>query len=351
MPLLARTIPAPIAVDIRRGAVEGLARLLADGRISAGGSVAIAVGEGMGEQIAAHLAGSLPSAELITVEGGSMESAHRLAEQLRGSFYDAVVGIGGGGTLDVGKYAASAVGLPFVSVATTLTHDGLASPVAVLRTGDRKGSYGVQLPIAVVVDLDYVTRSPERHTRSGIGDAVSNLSAVADWELAARERREPIDGLAVSLARSASAAVVRRTDAIDSETFLTALAEALILSGLSMGIAGSSRPCSGACHEISHAIDALFPGTGLHGEQVAVGALFASFLRADPGIADLDACLRRYGVPRLPGDLGLGADDFTSAVVKAPETRPDRYTILEHLGLGHDEVRSRVDAFLESFDR
>ena len=41
-----------------------------------------------------------------------------------------------------------------------------------------------------------------------------------------------------------------------------------MLSGLAMTTAGSSRPCSGADHEILHAIDHLFPGTARHGELV-----------------------------------------------------------------------------------
>ena len=94
----------------------------------------------------------------------------------------------GGRTLDVAKYAASQAGLPMVSVATNLAHDGLASPVASLEHDGRKGSYGVHIPIAVVVDLDYVRRSPPEQLRSGIGDSLSNLGALADWELAAEDR-------------------------------------------------------------------------------------------------------------------------------------------------------------------
>lgn len=350
MPLLARTVATPVAIDIRPGAIDALGQVLADGRISTGGEVAIAVGEGLGEEIAERLKDALPAAPVFKVAGGTMDGARELIEQLRGSFYDALVGIGGGGTLDVAKYAAGAVGLPFVSVATTLTHDGLASPVAVLTSGGRKGSFGVHIPIAVVIDIDFVRRSPDRHTRSGIGDAVSNLSAIADWHLAATERGEKVDGLAVTLARTAAEAMIDRTDDPGSDGFLTALAEALLLSGIAMTVAGSSRPCSGACHEISHAIDALFPGSAFHGEQVAVGALFATHLRG-ADTARLDACFRRYAVPRLPGDIGLDAERFTAAVLEAPRTRPDRFTILEHLDLSPDDARRAVDAFCDALDR
>ena len=119
--------------------------------------------------------------------------------------------------------------------------------------------------------------------RSGIGDAISNLAAIADWRLAGRERGEPVDGLAVTFAQSAAMAILHRTDGIDDEDFLVALAEALVLSGLAMATAGSSRPCSGADHEILHAIDHLFPGTARHGELAGAGTLFTAFLRGDDG--------------------------------------------------------------------
>jgi glycerol-1-phosphate dehydrogenase [NAD(P)+] len=352
MPLLTRVLGAPLAVDIRRGAVGDLAPLLADGRISAHGDVAIALGPGLGEEIVGQLPPVLTGhADVFRVSGGGVDSARALVEQLGRRSYDAVVGIGGGRTLDVAKYAATMVGLPMVAVATNLAHDGLASPVASLEHCGRKGSYGVQIPIAVVVDLDYVLRSPPAQRRGGIGDAVSNLSAVADWELARQERGERVDGLAVSLARTSGEAVLGSAGDIDSGHFLTTLAEALVLSGLAMAVAGSSRPCSGGCHEISHAMDLLFPGTGSHGEQVAVGTLFTFFLREDPVVADIDACLRRHGLPRVPADLGLSDGQFAEAVAHAPATRPDRYTILEHLDLGLDDIRKRVDEFLFAFDR
>jgi glycerol-1-phosphate dehydrogenase [NAD(P)+] len=351
VPLLARMVACPLAVDIRSGAVEALASLLADRRISAGGDVAVVVGPGQGERFAELLAPTLGNADIHRVGGAALQRALALADELRAGSYDAVVGIGGGQTLDVAKYAGSVSGLPMVAVATNLAHDGVASPVASLEHNGRKGSYGVHIPLAVVVDLDSVRDCPPEQLRAGLGDALSNLSALADWELAGRYRGEPIDGLAVAFARSGAQSLLHRTDELTSDAFLTALAEALVMSGLAMAVAGSSRPCSGACHEISHAIDALYPGTANHGEQVAVGALFASFLREDDVVGDLDTCLRRHGVPRVPADLGLTNEQFAIAVADAPSTRPDRYTILEHLGLAADEIEKEVDRFVAAFDR
>jgi glycerol-1-phosphate dehydrogenase [NAD(P)+] len=352
VPLLTRMLGAPLAVDIGRGAIEELAPLLADRRISSGGHVAIVVGPGQGEQIAATLRPQLANAEIWTVDGGAVDTASDLSKRLRAGFFDAVVGIGGGRTLDVAKLAATLSGLPIVAVATSLAHDGIASPVASLYENGRKTSFGVQMPIAVVVDLDYVKRSEPVLRRSGVGDVVSNLSAIEDWRLAGRERGEPVDGVAVTFARTAATSILHRRDGIDDEAFLVALAEALVLSGLAMATAGSSRPCSGSEHEILHAIDHLFPETARHGEIAGAACLFTSFLRGDDvAVADIDGCLRRHGLPRTPDDLGLSIEQFTDAVVHAPGTRPDRFTILEHLDLDAEAARARVRAYVDAVDR
>lgn len=357
MPLLTRMVGTPLAVEIRPGAIDALAPLLADRRISSGGHVAVVVGPGLGEEIAEKLAAQLPQAEIKHVDGGSVETAMELARELRGGFYDAIVGIGGGRTLDTAKYASSLSGLPLVAVATSLAHDGIASPVSSLYESStppaRKTSIGVQMPIAVVVDLDYVRRSAPEMRRGGVGDTLSNISAIADWRLAGRERGEEVDGVAVTFAQTAALAILHRQDTIDDEEFLGALADALVLSGLAMATAGSSRPCSGSDHEIVHAIDHLFPeGTPNHGQLAGAATLFTTWLRGDERMAaEINACLVRHDLPRLPADLRLTEEQFAAAVLEAPNTRPDRYTILEHLDLGEQEVRGRVRAFLEAFGR
>jgi glycerol-1-phosphate dehydrogenase [NAD(P)+] len=341
---------SPLFIDIRAGAVSRLGDLLSDRRISADGHVAVAVGPGQGETVVEAIRPSLGNADIFTVRGGTLEAAGELQAELRGKNYDALVGIGGGRTLDVAKYSATRLALPMVAVATNLAHDGIASPVSSLLHDGGKGSFGVGLPMAVVVDLDYVRMSPPRMVRSGVGDAVSNLTAVEDWRLASIERGEQLDGLAETFARTAAESVLHRTDGVESDYFLTALAEALVLSGMAMAAAGSSRPCSGSDHEIMHAVDVLFPDAANHGELAGVGALFSAYLRGDEHLAGLiDTCLARHGLPRVPADIGLTTDQFAEAVAFAPQTRPDRYTILEHLDLDLPEIRARVVAYADTY--
>jgi glycerol-1-phosphate dehydrogenase [NAD(P)+] len=116
-----------------------------------------------------------------------------------------------------------------------------------------------------------------------------------------------------------------------------------------MAVCGSSRPASGGCHEISHALDMSHPGLASHGEQVGLGALFCTYLRGDLArFAELRAALGRHGLARVPADLGISEEDFAAVVARAPGTRPDRYTILEHLDLSPAEIRARVADYLDA---
>lgn len=338
---------SPLFVEIRRGAVGRLHEILTERRISAGGRVMVAVGRGQGQSIWERVRPRLPDASVFTVSDASLKSAGELQSAIAEGTYDAVVGIGGGRTIDVAKYAATRAALPMVAVATNLAHDGLCSPVASLEQPRGKGSFGVSMPLAVVVDLDYVSSAPARMVRAGIGDVISNLSAIEDWELAYRERGEPLDGMAITFARTAAEAIVHRSDSIESDDFLIVLAEALVLSGMAMSVAGTSRPCSGACHEIVHAIDVLYPGVSNHGELAGLGALFAYHLRSDGDrFRQLQACLRQHELPTGPAEIGLSEQQFVRAALAAPSTRPDRYTILEHLDLDEHAMRDRVESFV-----
>jgi glycerol-1-phosphate dehydrogenase [NAD(P)+] len=207
----------------------------------------VAVGPGQGDAIAAGL--DLDAAELFRIPDGSHAAAVSLGKRLRAGQYEAVAGIGGGKTIDVTKFAANMAGIPMVSVPTSLAHDGICSPVATLEHESGKGSYGVVMPVAVIVDPDRIRLAPDPLATAGIGDVVSNLSAMADWELAAADTGEQVDGLAAAMARSAAHAVLRQPGPARSDEFLTVLAEALVLSGIAMSVAGSSRPASGGDHE------------------------------------------------------------------------------------------------------
>jgi len=341
-------VPGPVTVDIRRGALHDLPNVLADQRISAGGQVAVVVGPSFGATLVDTVRHRLGSASIFTLGGGTVDAALELADAIRrAGTFDAVIALGGGRVIDATKYLAARLGLPTVAVATNLAHDGIYSPVSILDNDSGRGSYGVPAPLAVLIDLDLVAAAPRRSVTAGIGEVLSNLSAIADWELSRTETGEQVDGLALTFARSAAQAVLHAPGTADDDAFLVTLAESLVLSGLAMVVAGTSRPSSGACHELSHAIDHLYSDRRRHhGEQVGVGAAFASWLRKDTdNLERTVVCLRRHGLPVTPAELGFTVAEYADAAVYAPQTRPGRFTVLEHLRLDRDALGEAVTAF------
>ena len=347
MSLLNRMVATPLYIDIRKGALDDLANVLADQRVSSSGHIAVVMTEGGKKKFGERLKKAAPNADFYISPGNSLTDATNLANDLKSKKYDALVGVGGGRVIDLCKYAASLLEIPMISVATNLAHDGIASPVSILENNGGRGSFGVNSPLAVVIDLEAIKIAPDRFIKAGIGDVLSNLSAVKDWELAVVENNEKMDGLAASMARISAEALLGRADSIGSDDFLIALSEALVLSGIAMGIAGTSRPCSGACHEISHAIDLLFPQrTQPHGEQVGMGALFATFLRNDEEkFTEFAFALAQHSLPLSHHELGFNDEEFCEIVQSAPSTRPDRFTILEHLNLSENRIKEKIKEF------
>jgi Iron-containing alcohol dehydrogenase/N-6 DNA Methylase len=107
------------------------------------------------------------------------------------------------------------------------------------------------------------------------------------------------------------------------------LVRGLVLSGLAMILAGTSRPCSGSEHLLSHAFDEIGAGHGTHGEQVAVGCRLASLFYDDTSeIAAVGELLDAVGAPASPRDIGISKDDASRALQLAPTVRPGRLTRL-----------------------
>jgi len=236
-------------------------------------------------------------------------------------------------------------------VPTQLTADGIASPVSVIRDADGRLRSGPgRLPIAVAVDLAVVAEAPPARTRAGLGDLLANPCALHDWHLAAAAGGEEVDDFAALLSQSAAdlvyaAAPVSLGDGPPPLEFLHRLLRGLVLSGLAMEIAGSSRPCSGSEHLISHALDSLHPGTAQHGEQVAFGALLATRLQGGDW-QGLREFMQAAGLADAAAGFGLAAEDIAAVVRAAPAMRPERHTVLSEPGLTDEAVAGAVDDVL-----
>jgi glycerol-1-phosphate dehydrogenase [NAD(P)+] len=270
-----------------------------------------------------------------------------LGSRARRAGADAVIAIGGGRCIDVAKLAAVRAGLTIIAVPTQLSHDGICSPVAVVPNEEAKSeSVGAIPPRMVYISVPTLAGAPAASVRAGLGDLIANPLALRDWALASERGLDEIDQRAWDLSVESYQLIKRHldTDPVDAgkdPAFLRELADALVLSGMAMTYVGTSRPASGAEHEISHALDEIHGGRALHGAQVAFGCIFSVALYGE----DTDAFrnqLRRIGLPQHPADLGLSEDEIVALVLAAPDTRPGRFTILEDADLDESSARTLV---------
>ncbi|MEM2005200.1 MAG: NAD(P)-dependent glycerol-1-phosphate dehydrogenase [Zestosphaera sp.] len=288
--------------------------------------------------------------EVSKVSRPSVSEVNGLADSSGRLQLDVVVGLGGGKPIDIAKCLSTRLGLPFISVPTTSSHDGIASPFASLRGGESVTSVMAKPPMAVVADLELIASAPGRAIKAGAGDLIGKFTAVLDWRLSHRLKGEYYGGYSAQLALLSAKHIINYADMISKpETDgISVVVEGLISSSVAMCIAGSTRPASGSEHLFSHALDIVAGYPALHGEQVGVGTIMMSYLH---GLKwrKIKKVLKRIGLPTTAKELGVKDVDVINALSIAHKIRPDRYTILGESGLTYEaaERLARVTGVID----
>ncbi len=268
------------------------------------------------------------------VDASTFQEVERVTKIAMESHADFLIGIGGGKSIDVAKLASFNCKIPFVSVPTSASHDGISSPFGSVKGLNRPYSLVAKPPIAIIADVDIISRAPFHLMISGCGDLISKKTAVKDWELSHKVTGEYYGTYSASLALLSADLILNNSRLISRKNLdsVRVVVEALISSGVAAGIAGSSRPCSGSEHLFSHAMDVVAPGRGLHGEKCGIGTIMMSELHG------LDSemireNLKRIGAPVTAREIGASNDEIIRALILAGTIRKERFTILDEVKL------------------
>jgi glycerol-1-phosphate dehydrogenase [NAD(P)+] len=320
-------INVPSLVRIKAGALQRLGLYLARFRLK---SAALFHSEGLLQSILDTARQSLRDhgiapAVLHEVKEASVEEAVRLLSAVPSSC-KALIGVGGGKALDVAKYTASLAELPYFAAPTSLSNDGFCSPQASLTLKGERRSLLTGLPEAVVVDLTVCQRAPLTLWHSGVGDLSSKFTAVSDWKLAFRRRGVPVNDLAALI--SDASVFQFMAHPVSDKKGIRLLATALMLNGVAMEIAGSSRPASGSEHLVSHALDMTGARPRLHGLQTGTAAYLVSSLQRGSHHEKIGKLFARTGFWDSIRKQPFSKEEWRIAVERAPSVKEDFYTIL-----------------------
>jgi len=265
-----------------------------------------------------------------------IKSAKKTQHDIRKDNSDLIIGIGGGRSVDIAKMVAFNLKKPFVSIPTSASHDGIASPFVSLR-GDKPHSIIATAPLGVFVDIEILKKAPRKLLASGCGDLMAKVTAVRDWELARDNVGEYFGMYAANLASMSAKIVIENSKNFKKKPDVRMIVEALISAGVAACIAGSSRPCSGAEHLFSHALDYLEPGVGLHGEKCGIGSILIAKLQGQDW-KKIVTMLKNVGAPTTAKQIGLKPKILAKALLIAPSLRPERYTILNQVKMTEEKA-------------
>ena len=265
------------------------------------------------------------------------KSIKEIEKKIRKNKTNLLIGVGGGRSVDIAKMIAFNLGKPFVSIPTSASHDGIASPFVSVK-GEKPHSMVATAPLGVFVDVDVIKRAPKKLLASGCGDLIAKITAVHDWQLGNSKTGEYYGRYSAHLALMSAKILIENSSRFAKKgPDVREIVEALISAGVASCIAGSSRPCSGAEHLFSHAVDKLEPGVGLHGEKCGIGAIMIAKLQGQDW-KNIVKTLKAVGAPTTAKEIGLKSNILARSLTIAQSLRPERYTILNQVNMTENKA-------------
>ena len=192
---------------------------------------------------------------------------------------DGVLALGTGSVNDICRVASFNKGKQFAIFATAPSMDGFASDSAPIVENNFKNSQYVEQPSVILADTAVLAKAPAELKAAGFGDMMAKYIGILDWRISELLTGEYYCPAIADLTMQGVAKIVAQAERLqsDDEEAVASVMEGLILSGVAMKLANSSRPASGAEHVVSHYWECYKLARGIwpefHGKKVGVATV------------------------------------------------------------------------------
>lgn len=238
-----------------------------------------------------------------------------------------IIAVGSGVIQDLCKYVSHFSKIDYLDVATAPSMDGYASDGAAMILGGMKVTVKAGLPRAILADTEILKNAPMDMIKAGYGDVIGKYSALNDWKIANVINGEYLCNFIYDLTFEQVHKTLSLADGLKdrNEESIKSLMEALVVIGILMSFAGSSRPASGSEHHFSH----FFEITGIlentpylsHGLDVAYSTVITAKIREEllkisfaDSFAKQDEKERNEQIKEVYGDIAQSCIDLQEKI-------------------------------------
>ena len=161
--------------------------------------------------------------------------------------------------------------------------------------------------------------------------------------------KDVMNGYAYLMSQNAVDVLMRTKYTKICHEFIDVLVNSLVLSGIAMDFAGSSRPVSGAEHLFSHALDYYGEQRNLHGIQTALGTI-AILKMSHKEYGEVKTYLDKFNIDINPKRLKIDESTFVYCMQHAKQMRKGRYTVLDEIDLNKNKIKQVYKEISKEFN-
>lgn len=254
-----------------------------------------------------------------------IDNIDKYIDKLKG--IEELITLGGGSTIDIGKYISHKTGVKYVCIPSMLSTNSYATNKVALIDKGKKITLDAKMPDKIMIDNEILKLSPQENLY-GLADVLSIYTALYDWKIANEDINEEIDEEIYNKANNLFGEVLEFINHNTLKHIIEnnmKLFEFIGIAGYITNLYGTGRPESGSEHimakEIERRIDVP------HGMSVSVGILIMALLQGQR-IDEVSNAIKKMKILENDDKFGLSKEVIEKSFLEL-EPRMSRYTIVD----------------------